>query len=514
MGAPQQALMAAGSAVVYSPLVLTANLWDAWGLKRRVSGYAGTVLRVTKDRGTLLQLHLNGTNGSTTFTDSSLFAQANAASTGSPSISTAQSVFGGASLRLNGSSSLNYAQVNRWRFQTSEDFTIRCRVRFDGVAAFQVIFSTDDWTVANNNLTLRITSAGLLQLFTGSAATPLNMTGATALSANTWYAVAVERFAGTTTLYLNGNVEATSSTSYKISNPGTSSTRWRIGAGRVSSTITQHMTGYVDEFEVLGYAAYGGIAYTPEGSASATPATANIGLSGDALDTAALATFAGSDDVYVDQWTGQANSRTLTHMHGARPRVSAAGTYLGWLEFRGGMLGAAVNSGTPAAVSAYLRLLAYNPPLVSVGTLFTHSENGADGLSDSCRVVQADSGVTLRVVLNDDQSGGQNRTENFTSANLTTAMAVIAALMDRAAATADKIKAFKAGAELTASSASSDVTTATFAAKLWYIGGSSDFTAGASSDVAHGKFDATDFAIYEALHSGAEATDNSGRLAA
>ena len=44
---------------------------------------------------------------------------------------------------------------------------------------------------------------------------------------------------------------------------------WRIGAGRVTSTITQHMTGYVDEFEVLGYAAYGGIAYTPEGAVTA-----------------------------------------------------------------------------------------------------------------------------------------------------------------------------------------------------------------------------------------------------
>jgi hypothetical protein len=76
------------------------------------------------DRYTVLDMHFDGTNGSTTFPDSSSYAHGNATVTATVTVDTSQSKFGGASGVFNGTSGfLTFPNSSDWEFG-SGDFTI------------------------------------------------------------------------------------------------------------------------------------------------------------------------------------------------------------------------------------------------------------------------------------------------------------------------------------------------------------------------------------------------------
>jgi hypothetical protein len=86
------------------------------------------------DAFTVLMLHCDGTNGSTTITDSSTAAHTMSAS-GNAHISTAQFKFGTASLSCDGAGDwVQSADSADWNFG-SGDFTIDCWVRFSSLAS-------------------------------------------------------------------------------------------------------------------------------------------------------------------------------------------------------------------------------------------------------------------------------------------------------------------------------------------------------------------------------------------
>jgi hypothetical protein len=102
-----------------------------------------------------LLLHGDGTNGSTTITDSSISPKTVTA-VGNAQISTAQSKFGGASIAFNGTTSYLTTPANS-DFAYDADFTIECWLYLTG-SAFGAILDV----FSNNNFGFGVTSTQVI----------------------------------------------------------------------------------------------------------------------------------------------------------------------------------------------------------------------------------------------------------------------------------------------------------------------------------------------------------------
>lgn len=192
-----------------------------------------------------LLLHGDGTNGSTTIVDSSPSPKTVTA-VGSAQISTAQSRFGGSSLRLPGNgSSLETNVSNDFLFGT-DAFTIECWVYFLELTTSTTIMRLDAGVQNDGILFGHFSNLGC---YITSNATSWNMvsnqplTGATVL--NTWHYVALTRNGNTFKGWVNGaNVWTVTASGYIYqSNPMA-----RIGAANTSGQTA--MNGYIDELRI------------------------------------------------------------------------------------------------------------------------------------------------------------------------------------------------------------------------------------------------------------------------
>lgn len=199
-----------------------------------------------------LLLHMDGVNGSTTFTDNSANALAVTAS-GTPTISTSQSVFGGSSLALNGSSYLTVANNAANAFGLG-DFTIECWVNFSALPANNVNMgianvmtsasaaTTTMWWFGLNNaagtLRLQLGRHGNGLLYAYSNWTP---------SLNTWYHVAATRSSSSViSLFINGVSQSVTSSGSNWANDF--SATGILAVGHIASAVS--MNGYIDDFRL------------------------------------------------------------------------------------------------------------------------------------------------------------------------------------------------------------------------------------------------------------------------
>lgn len=151
-----------------------------------------------------LLLHADGTNGSTTFVDSSASAHA-VTSNGGAQIDTAQSVFGGSSASFNGISSyLSVPDSADWDFGTG-DFTIDCWVNFNSVSVDSIFLG--QYMDPNNRWYFRYSSGnGGLQFYNVDASTTrASYLGTWSPSINTWYHIALVRNGSDFYMFVNGN---------------------------------------------------------------------------------------------------------------------------------------------------------------------------------------------------------------------------------------------------------------------------------------------------------------------
>ena len=198
-------------------------------------------------------IHLNGTNGSTTITQE-ISGGPNWVQSGpaGAAISTAQSLFGGASWRATGSlTSKGYAAAGiAWG---SGDFAIEFAGRFDGVSVAQVILDYRP-TATTGVYPVFVLNASGFMTYSVNAVT--RITSGTACSANTWYRWALCRVSGNSRLYQNGTQVGST---YVDANNYLAGEQW-IG---VSAFSTAPMTGYVDELRgTKGIGRYSGTSYT------------------------------------------------------------------------------------------------------------------------------------------------------------------------------------------------------------------------------------------------------------
>lgn len=209
-----------------------------------------------------LLLPMDGTNGSTTFTDSGPNAIAVTA-VGNTQISTTQSKYGGASGYFDGSG--DYLDMSGTGVATAfgtGDFTIEFWYYPLSVSVQQNL--VDKIGSASN--AIYMSSAGVLKYYVGAD----RITGAT-LSANTWYHIALVRYSGVTKLYVNGvqsGASYTDTNNYAL-NTGSP----RIGAA-FNNTVS--VNGYLDDFRISLFARYTSVFAPPTAAlpttASSTPA--------------------------------------------------------------------------------------------------------------------------------------------------------------------------------------------------------------------------------------------------
>lgn len=218
-----------------------------------------------------LMLHLNGTNGSTAIVNSSVSGDI-ATAFGDGQISTAQSVFGGASFSL---SDAGGGQIDITPFPNTHyvfltgDFTIDFRVRFTSFGADDSGFlnyytaSTDYWGMrlekGSNQVRFKQRVAGV---------TNIDLTFAWTPSTGTWYHVALTKSGNNYRLFIDGvQVGTTQSNATSIVDSGAGGFILIGGAFSETAGGFRFVTGFLDEFRIVKGSAIWTANFTPPSAA-------------------------------------------------------------------------------------------------------------------------------------------------------------------------------------------------------------------------------------------------------
>ena len=188
-----------------------------------------------------LLLHMNGSNNSTTFTDSSLGAITVTAN-GDAKISTAQSKFGGASGAFDGAGDYLSCSLNAF---STNDFTIETWVRMNSFANYRMLYDSRTSDGDNSGFVWGVNGSGTLFVYLGSF---VLVTGT--LSTGTWAHVALTRASGTWRIFIDGALQTGT-----YSNSG-DLTRTATRVGMDWATL-YGVDGYLDDFRITnGVARY------------------------------------------------------------------------------------------------------------------------------------------------------------------------------------------------------------------------------------------------------------------
>ena len=204
-----------------------------------------------------LLLHGNGTNGSTTFTDSSSNAHTVTAN-GDAEISTTQSKFGGASMYFDGSGDYLSVPDDTSFHLGSDDFTFEFWTYLNSTSSENFINKRSNPSINAQYLYFRVNS-GSLKLWATSNGSSWDIAnsfgfGNTALSTGQWYHIALVRNGTEISAYVDGTKSPnTITTSAAIQNGGTNPL---LIAG--DAAVNNHyVNGYIDDFRITkGIARY------------------------------------------------------------------------------------------------------------------------------------------------------------------------------------------------------------------------------------------------------------------
>lgn len=193
-----------------------------------------------------LLLHGNGTNGGTTFPDSSN-VNGSVTYAGGIQTSTAQIKMGSASLLFNGTSGYLSVPANTALVLGTDDFTIEAWVYPTSFSTIRVITGNSS-AAAETNITLAINANGTVYV---ASYYTIWITSSSALSLNTWSHVACVRSGSTMTLYINGVSVGSATHSNNLSG----NLIWIVG--RDPSAGQRYFSGHIDELCVTkGVARY------------------------------------------------------------------------------------------------------------------------------------------------------------------------------------------------------------------------------------------------------------------
>lgn len=211
---------------------------------------------------TVLLLHADGTDASTTFTDSSTNAKTITAN-GNAQIDTAQKKFGTASYLGDGTG--DYVSVSDsadFNFGTG-DFTVDYWVRFSAVEyKWQFMWGTD-----STGISVSLQSGTTFWVYRVENTSYVT---STAPLADTWYHVALIRTSGTVRFFVNGTQLGTDATNTATLDMNTYS---KFIGTYVTDPTTYSLNGWIDEFRVVKGTAAWTTNFTPPDTPYAGSAT-------------------------------------------------------------------------------------------------------------------------------------------------------------------------------------------------------------------------------------------------
>lgn len=260
----------------------------------------------------VLLLHLDGINGSTTFTDDASSGAKTFTAVGTAQISTAQSKFGGASVLFGSGDAITTPDDAVFNFGTG-NFTIDCWIRPTSFASGSAIAS--QWDAGSARAFLLSCGGGNLSFLYRNDGVNEDFTAATPLQLNVWTHVALVKSAGVFYFYING-VKDVNTLTATAAMPDVSEV-FSIGGRSAGAPIDQEFVGYIDEFRIFQGAAWTSsfipalTAYT-HGDYLTTPDSADWSLgSGDfTIDFWAKLNDAGTHDI-IGQDSGDFNKFVL-----------------------------------------------------------------------------------------------------------------------------------------------------------------------------------------------------------
>lgn len=205
-------------------------------------GLFGAPQQAEADAQTVLLIHADGPDDSTTFIDSSTYAHPIVRG-GTAHIDNAQSKFGGTSALFDGTG--DYLQLDGsadFAYGTG-DFTIDFWMRVPSVTstANRTVYDGRPASVQGAYPVIILMTDGTLRYYVSGADRIIS----SVVTANTWIHVAVVRSSGSTKMYFNG--VQTGSTYTDSTNYITTTGRPYIGTGR---NITAGFSGWLDEFRI------------------------------------------------------------------------------------------------------------------------------------------------------------------------------------------------------------------------------------------------------------------------
>lgn len=154
---------------------------------------------------TALMLHFDGSDASTTFTDSNNVPKSFTAS-GDAQIDTAQSVFGGASGLFDGTGDYISTADSSDFDLGSGNFTIDFRIRFNSDTTTQAIVGQWNLQTSNAGWFIQFANTNNLQfVWTNNGTTAESKAFSWDPAANTWYHVVVERNGNNLYAFVDGN---------------------------------------------------------------------------------------------------------------------------------------------------------------------------------------------------------------------------------------------------------------------------------------------------------------------
>ncbi len=190
-----------------------------------------------------LLMHFDGLNGSTTFTDDSIYAHDIAISS-TATITTSQSVFGGSSGSINGY--LYNSAYSEHLDLNSGDFSISMRVRPTSVSAGTFTMFAIRETGKNAQIYIR-RSGSTLQFFCSTDGTSYAIQDTTCgtLALNSWNAICFERVGSNFNMYLDGVLTGTASSSSDLY------TNFGSGLMYIMGEPANAFVGQIDELRIL-----------------------------------------------------------------------------------------------------------------------------------------------------------------------------------------------------------------------------------------------------------------------
>lgn len=178
-----------------------------------------------------------------------------------PSISSAQSQFGGSSAVFDGTNDI--LVTNHPIVPATSEFTIECWARFDDTNIRTIVSQYENGV--NGRFLMQRRPSGSLQAFFGGTG-QVNIIGTTVINANTWYHLACTRDSSNNfRIFIDGNLEGTANSTI-----GVQQSEMYLGTREGGS----RMDGYIDEFRISSVARY---------TASFTPSTSAFTNDSDTL---------------------------------------------------------------------------------------------------------------------------------------------------------------------------------------------------------------------------------------